>query len=371
MAKGPKHQQLRVFYSWQSDLPAVTNLSAIRNGLDKAFKKVEPAYPELKLVRDEATRDASGSPNIAFNILEKIDAAEIFVADITTVTAAGAARPCPNPNVNFELGYAVATLGWDRIVLLFNDAVGKFPDDLPFDFMQHRVGRYTLKPNDPLEKRAELMSLLTAAIDAVLVKNPKRPSELKGLSPEKIKHDHDVENMRSLMASLHLPTLDVLIEELPHYVRQRSLWFYEDFQGVVTNSLFSLYDKQLDAEVRKLYAAWDTATSHGVEYRDTPSGQTLVFHNPGDMPLPQTRQKVWDKVDRARRQMRAALDAILARLRDAYLEVSIKDSNETAWQRYVAFQREVDRSLWSDDDTPARKRTVQKRGSKRPSKRSP
>lgn len=96
-----------------------------------------------------------------------------------------------------------------------------------------------------------------------------------------------------------------------------------------------------------------------------------MFHNPGDMPLPQARQKVWDEVDRARRQMRAALDAILARLRDAYLEVSIKDSNETAWQRYVAFQREVDRSLWSDDETPARKRTVQKRGSKRPSKRSP
>jgi hypothetical protein len=67
-----------------------------------------------KPVRDETTRDTSGSPNIALKILEKIQAADVFVADITTVTAPGAKRPCPNPNVGYELGYAVATLGWDN-----------------------------------------------------------------------------------------------------------------------------------------------------------------------------------------------------------------------------------------------------------------
>src|ERR1700731_2223834 len=99
---------VRVFYSWQSDSPAETNLKAIRNSLDKAFKLVGKTHSGLKLTRDEATRDTSGSPNIASKILEKIDAADVFVADITTVTPAGAKRPCPNPNVSYELGYAVA-----------------------------------------------------------------------------------------------------------------------------------------------------------------------------------------------------------------------------------------------------------------------
>jgi len=101
MAK--KKTTIHVFYSWQSDSPKKTNLNAIRKALAHACKRVEGANPNLKLVPDEATRDTSGSPNIALRILEKIEASAIFVADITTVTAQGAARPCPNPNVGYEL----------------------------------------------------------------------------------------------------------------------------------------------------------------------------------------------------------------------------------------------------------------------------
>ncbi len=107
-------KSVRVFYSWQSDLPKKSNLNAIREGLAEACKRVEKAQTGIKLVPDEATRDTSGSPNIALKILEKIEASDVFVADVTTVTPPGAERPCPNPNVGYELGYAVATLGWDQ-----------------------------------------------------------------------------------------------------------------------------------------------------------------------------------------------------------------------------------------------------------------
>lgn len=99
----------RIFYSWQSDSPRKTNLNAIRKALARACKRLKKANPTLMLVPDEATRDTSGSPNIALKILEKIEESGIFIADITTVTPKGAKRPCPNPNVGYELGYAVAT----------------------------------------------------------------------------------------------------------------------------------------------------------------------------------------------------------------------------------------------------------------------
>jgi hypothetical protein len=102
---------IRIFYSWQSDSSRKTNLNAIREGLAEACKRIENSHSGLKLVPDEATRDTSGSPNIALKIIEKIEAADIFVADVTTITAPGGKRPCPNPNVGFELGYAVASLG--------------------------------------------------------------------------------------------------------------------------------------------------------------------------------------------------------------------------------------------------------------------
>lgn len=50
-------------------------------------------------------------------------------------------RKTPNANVLIELGYAIATVGWNRIILVFNEASGDVTD-LPFDINQQRVARY-------------------------------------------------------------------------------------------------------------------------------------------------------------------------------------------------------------------------------------
>lgn len=333
---------IHIFYSWQSDSPKRTNLNAIRKALADACKRLEAANSSLKLVPDEATRDTSGSPNIALKILEKIEASAIFIADITTITAPGAVRPCPNPNVGYELGYAVATLGWDRVILLFNGAIGKFPDDLPFDFIQNRASPYEYGPSDPVSKRDGLSAFLEVAIKAVLDKNPKRPAELRGLTREKIEHDHDVENMRWLMESLHLPTLQEHIEQLPHVISDRALWFYENFRGVVASSLFSVYDPILEAAVDKLDAGWMQALAHDNQYHDTPSGKLHVFSNPGDGPLSGAQQTAWDEIDAGRRDMAQGLSTILERLRADYIAINIRKTNAKAWKDYVAFQREFE-----------------------------
>jgi len=341
VAKSSK--KVSVFYSWQSDLPKKATLNAIRDALEGAGKRIDAATPGQKIVLDEATRDTSGSPNIAIKILEKIEAADVFVADVTTITPPGAARPCPNPNVGYELGYAVAQLGWDRVILLFNTEYGTFPADLPFDFIQNRASPFKLSVSDPKSARAGLSSFLETAIDAVIKKNPKRLAELRGLSREKIEHDHDVENMEWLMSAIHLPTLDQHILDLPHSINDRALWFYENYRGVVVNSLFSLYDPVLSDPVDKLTSAWNVALSFDNEYHDTPSGQVHIFGSPMDMPLPPDRQKSWDAINAARGEMRQALDQILERLREGYIEVRIHKTNAQAWKDYVAFQKDVEK----------------------------
>lgn len=348
-----KKTAVHVFYSWQSDSPKKTNLNAIRKALADACKRLEAANPKLKLVPDEATRDTSGSPKIYDKIVEKIDLAAIFIADITTVTAPGAQRPCPNPNVGYELGYAVATLGWDRIILLFNTAIGDFPADLPFDFAQNRASPYSYALTDPSTKRDDLSKLLEVALKAIFDKNPKRPAELKGLSREKIEHDHDVENMRWLMDTLHLPTLQQHIEELPHMITDKAIWFFENFRGVAENSLFSVYDPVLRDAVDMLFGGWLRALAHVDEYNSTPSGKSHVFSSPGDMPLTGKRQTAWDEIDAGRREMAAGLNAILDRLRADYIEINILRTNERAWKGYADFQREVE-ARW--DEKPKRRK---------------
>lgn len=335
-------KEIRVFFSWQSDSPVKTNSGAIRNALKEAGKGLEIKNPNVKIVLDEATRDTSGSPNIADKIWEKIDATQIYVADITTVTQEGAERPSANPNVLIELGYAIGQVGWDRIILLFNGSLGKFPGDLPFDIVQNRVSKYfgTLSENDDSWKK-NLKNLMETAIQAVIEKNPKTPEQLRGLSPDRVQHARDVESLKWLLAQIHIPTVDDHIQGLPRYIRDKIFWFWESFKGVVTNSLFHLYDPVLEEAVCKLYSSWSTTLSFCGRYHDAPGGATYVFANPGDAPLDPGQEIDWNSIEQNAVEMNHALQELLARVRQYYLEVDINETNAKAWGDYRAFLKEV------------------------------
>ena len=334
-------KEIRTFFSWQSDSPSSTNSSAIRNALKEAAKSLEQKHPKLKIVLDEATRDTSGSPNIADKIWEKIDAVQIYIADITTVTPEGSPRPSANPNVLIELGYAISQIGWDRIILLFNEAQGKFPGDLPFDIVQNRVAKYSISLSEKDDsKKKNLKSLMETAIQAVLEKNPKTPEQLRGLSPERVQHERDVESLKWLLSQIHIPTVDDHIQGLPRYIRDKIFWFWETFKGVVTNSLFHLYDPILEQAVCKLYDSWSTTLSFYGRYHDAPGGATYVFANPGDAPLDAEQEADWNAIKQGAADMHQALQDILARVRAAYLEVNVNQTNAKAWDDYRAFQKD-------------------------------
>lgn len=135
-------QSLKVFYAWQSDLPAKFNRTAVKKCLRVASGELEEQLStetrQIEILIDEATRDCPGSPNIPASILEKIQASDVFVADVSIINSESDYKATPNPNVVFELGYAVANLGWERVILLINESHGKVKR-LPFDFDRHRA----------------------------------------------------------------------------------------------------------------------------------------------------------------------------------------------------------------------------------------
>lgn len=332
-------KEVRVFFSWQSDSPSETNSGAIRVAIKKAAAKIQESLPGLKIIPDEATRDTSGSPNIVDKIIEKIDATQIYIADITTVTNRGAARPCANPNVLIELGYAVAQVGWDRIILLFNESIGAFPGDLPFDIARNRVSKYKLESGESA-KLSELNGLIHVAIKAVIDKNPKTPSEWRGMTLEKIQHGRDVENLNWLLSQIHVPTLDKHIEDLPRYIYDRSLHFWEGAKSVYRNSLFHIYDPVLKEAIDRLFDAWETTVSFGVRYYPSVTPEVYIFANELDAPLDESQEKDWDEIDNARVPMKQALYDLLSRVRSSYLEVDINKTNGIAWDEYIKFEKE-------------------------------
>jgi hypothetical protein len=132
-----------IFYSWQSDLPNNVNRSFIEKALAAAIKQigrelnVEEAARDEEIVLDKDTKGMPGSPPITDVIFNKITACGIFVADVTFVGKSVNGRPIPNPNVLIEYGWALKSLGYDRIIRVMNTFYGEpTGENLPFD-MRH------------------------------------------------------------------------------------------------------------------------------------------------------------------------------------------------------------------------------------------
>lgn len=108
----------KVFYSWQSDLPNKTNRSFIEKALENAIKTIRKDDTiEVEPFIDRDTLGVGGSPDISRTIFEKIETCQIFVCDISIINQGSEFRRTPNPNVLIELGYALKTLGENRICL--------------------------------------------------------------------------------------------------------------------------------------------------------------------------------------------------------------------------------------------------------------
>lgn len=158
-----------IFYSWQSDLAGRTNRNLIEDSLKRAIRAIardEDAGVEPVLDRD--TANLAGAPDIAQSILAKIATADMFVADVSIVNEPQQGRPTPNPNVLVELGYAVAELGWENVVLVMNIAYGG-PEQLPFDLRGRRTVVYEMRGDDaPAEARGLLQGRLEACLRSTL-----------------------------------------------------------------------------------------------------------------------------------------------------------------------------------------------------------
>lgn len=272
----------------------------------------------------------------------------IYIADISTVTLPNAPRPCANPNVLFELGYAIAQVGWDRTVLLLNKAIGKFPTDLPFDISQNRVSSYEIAPGSGKSvitaKTKELQSLLEKAIQIIIDKNPKAPHELRGLSREKIRHERDVESLNLLFSRVHIETIQQHIEELPRRILGSSFLFWEDFKGIVTSDSFHIYDRIIEENICDLFTNWQNSYRFVERYHD--AGDNHVFSNPGDSPLDPGQQKDWDKIEETRNGMETALRNLLERVREAFVEGDTKKLSDGAWRNYV-HESKAFKSRWN------------------------
>ena len=137
---------MKVFWSWQSDLPGNISRHFVRDALDQAITElnstlaIEEPERESDISLDHDRKGTPGSPALAELIFEKIRSADVFVADVTPVgqTTANIEKKLINANVAIELGFAIGAHSDRKLLMVLNTAYGE-RDDLPFD-LRHKAG---------------------------------------------------------------------------------------------------------------------------------------------------------------------------------------------------------------------------------------
>lgn len=165
---------MKVFWSWQNDYEPKANRNFIRAALDEAVNQVgdelglEAAErPEL----DHDTKNTPGMAEITGTILRKISESAVFVADLTPIGVSNDGKALPNPNVLIELGWALKSLGADRIIAIMNTEAGYGPESLPFDIRHRRTMTYALTPDASQADRKKIRKQLTDELVGALSTN--------------------------------------------------------------------------------------------------------------------------------------------------------------------------------------------------------
>lgn len=178
--------KLTVFYSWQSDRPSKVCRDFIARALDEAVARLA-VRRGFEITVDSDTRGVPGTPPVNQTILDKIEACDVFLADMTFVAATDGGKRTPNPNVMAEYGYALKDKGTKRIILAMNTAFGP-ATELPFDLhhLRHPAAYAvddTLADGARRDARSRFSAQLELALevvaDDIAASQPKSPSDLK------------------------------------------------------------------------------------------------------------------------------------------------------------------------------------------------
>lgn len=162
-----KNSLYTVFYSWQSDLENKFNRNFIENSIKKAIKNLNEES-EIHLILDKDTKDQTGSPDIIRSILNKIDNSIAFICDVSLICSANN-KGVVNPNVMFELGYAINSLSDERIIMICNTAYGDLKQ-LPFDLGLKRQIAYNYSEKSTEEEKRKAQSYLLSSIQDAIKK---------------------------------------------------------------------------------------------------------------------------------------------------------------------------------------------------------
>lgn len=329
-----------IFYSWQSDLPYDINQKAIGGAIKAAILSIEDESTH-KLVYDEATRDEAGSFDIPSKILDKINSCDIFICDITTINSNDTVtRKCPNPNVLIELGFAIANIGWNRIIMVFNKQYGNFPNDLPFDLDKRRTTPFTIKDKGDKNGKTDLSNKLKKGIETIIRKNPNKPKQITSKTTDEIKKEKDLNNLKTLFSYIHIETMDYFIENLPIKIIGKIFYFWHSFQYLMDSNSFYIYNYRTKDILEKFKKLWEKSLSYDVHFSSSANGKDYNYYIPADIFPSEQSEKDFSELRKVALKLNKDFKSLMIFMRHNYIEIDFDQLSQTAIERYIETEKE-------------------------------
>ena len=318
------NKSFTVFFSWQSDVPEKSDF--LRSFIKTSIKNLETPH-NVNVLYDEASRSVVGSQKVEEVILEKIRACDVFIADITPITRIETKegekkriKLLPNPNVAFELGYAMHCLPMEQVLIVLPTGISH--GQLPFDFNHNRLIEFDEQTN-PMDEEIEkslafCMKTRTSLID-VIVANPEdkilRPQyKQTKFVAERLKHydigspfasikqiQETMSQVASPFRQVNIAKAQVIRKEINHSYSPIHLVIQNnndvaidniDFMVICNQNGVSIVDNNVKDQYRmihslrinSLYVVEDTNTA--IQHVNTMNPQTIFMLDPFYLKVP-------------------------------------------------------------------------------------
>lgn len=233
-----------IFYSWQSDI------KSSRNFISDCLERLRKRMKDIILCDiDRDTQGLAGAPDIGDSIYEKIDSADIFIADVTIINRNSIGRKTPNPNVLIELGYAIKALGWERIILLYDKDFGEI-EELPFDINHRRITSFSLEECEEKTKIREYVLTCIGTTIQIL----DQEHRLYGGSADAIK-------AKSALGRLLRTGLERMWAAYKHNKKEDEINFYDKIPPI-SEAQFTLVENAHDLLTEEQYQLANTILFH-------------------------------------------------------------------------------------------------------------
>ena len=317
------------FLSWQSDLDQATTTGALRKALSRALKN----HKGWK--SDEAARTSSGAPNIASTLEVQIENAKIFIADVSTVKKKlWGRRAFQNPNVLYELGFAVAHLGWERIVLVSSSRKGDSHEELPFDLQKHRTTHFYLNSAGDKKGQNNLDYVINLAISKIINKNPPKPSEKAKFKTKEVRRLKDLTRLRELLVLMDFHSVDRYIGDSPTFIFFDYLDGGESAAFKIGSTIWTLHDKDILKDVENFVGQWNKTLSFGRRYESSVNGPYYLFKNNYSYESPKEVKEDSEAIAQAVQGLFKAKEKLIKKLESRYPEIDIEETSRIAHKNW-------------------------------------